>query len=178
MPQNQLSALLRPAPAKDILDVLTAELMEEARLRKAGSMLQLPGHSATLPGPEASLWQRVRPILEASPTKPPVIHDLAKQVDLPAAAVEKLLGRCVQLGYLARPVKNRFFLPEGLDELESRLYELERRSKNGMFAAADYRDITGIGRNLAIELLEYFDRVGITQRMGDLRKIRHNSNCR
>ncbi|TAK82418.1 MAG: hypothetical protein EPO20_22310 [Betaproteobacteria bacterium] len=33
--------------------------------------------------------------------------------------------------------------------------------------AADFRDRSGIGRNLAIEVLEYFDRIKFTRHVGD-----------
>ena len=41
-----------------------------------------------------------------------------------------------------------------------------------MFTAAQFRDATGIGRGLAIEILEFLDTLGITQRVGDARKLR------
>jgi selenocysteine-specific elongation factor len=39
-----------------------------------------------------------------------------------------------------------------------------------------YRDQTGIGRNLSIEILEYFDRQGVTRRIGDVRQIMRPEN--
>ena len=41
-----------------------------------------------------------------------------------------------------------------------------------MFTAAQYRDATGVGRGLAIQILEFLDGLAITQRMGDARKMR------
>ena len=41
-----------------------------------------------------------------------------------------------------------------------------------LFTAAQYRDATGIGRTLAIEILEALDSLMITQRVGDARKMR------
>jgi len=38
--------------------------------------------------------------------------------------------------------------------------------------AAAFRDRAGIGRNLAIEVLEYFDRIKFTRRVGDAHVIR------
>ncbi len=38
--------------------------------------------------------------------------------------------------------------------------------------AADFRDRIATGRKLAIIILEFFDRSGVTTRHGDLRKIR------
>ena len=42
----------------------------------------------------------------------------------------------------------------------------------GQFTAAQFRDHSGVGRSLAIEILECLDRLGITQRIGDQRKMR------
>ncbi|MEX2489927.1 MAG: SelB C-terminal domain-containing protein, partial [Pseudomonadales bacterium] len=142
---------------------------------RSGNILQLPGHSARLSELEARMWEKIQPILAQSPTKPPVVHDLAKQVNLAPAVVEKLLTRCVQVGYVVRPVKNRFFLPEGFNTLKDVLFDVARNAPDGTFSAADYRDATGIGRNLGIELLEHFDRTGITQRIGDKRRLLHDT---
>ncbi|WP_141073197.1 SelB domain-containing protein, partial [Escherichia coli] len=36
----------------------------------------------------------------------------------------------------------------------------------GSTCAADFRDRLGVGRKLAIQILEYFDRIGFTRRRG------------
>ena len=38
------------------------------------------------------------------------------------------------------------------------------------FTAAQFRDRTGAGRQLAIQVLDYLDRRGVTVRRGDLRR--------
>jgi selenocysteine-specific elongation factor len=40
------------------------------------------------------------------------------------------------------------------------------------FIAAQFRDRVGVNRTVAIEILECLDRLGVTQRVGDARKIR------
>ncbi|MGP1678206.1 MAG: SelB domain-containing protein [Burkholderiales bacterium] len=49
-----------------------------------------------------------------------------------------------------------------------------RSASKGLFSAAQYRDANGIGRTRAIKILEFFDTLGITQRIGDLRKMHKN----
>ena len=39
------------------------------------------------------------------------------------------------------------------------------------FSVKEFRDRSGIGRNLAIEILEFFDKSGFTWRGGDTRKV-------
>ena len=56
----------------------------------------------------------------------------------------------------------------GLAELAS---GLAAASADGTFAAAKFNAASGIGRNLTIQVLEYLDRLGITQRRGDRRRL-------
>jgi selenocysteine-specific elongation factor len=44
-------------------------------------------------------------------------------------------------------------------------------SANGSITVKAFRDQTGIGRNVAIEVLEYFDGRGFTKRQGNDRVI-------
>jgi selenocysteine-specific elongation factor len=58
-----------------------------------------------------------------------------------------------------------------LDELAEIARVTAEQSSDGMFDARAFRDASGIGRNMAIEVLEYFDRLGLTVRRGDKRAI-------
>ena len=40
---------------------------------------------------------------------------------------------------------------------------------------AAFRDMLGIGRKRSVQILEYFDRIGLTRRVGDQRYIRSDS---
>jgi selenocysteine-specific elongation factor len=51
-------------------------------------------------------------------------------------------------------------------------HQLSANSADGSFDAAAYRDASGIGRNLTIEVLEYLDRSGITRFAGNRRVMR------
>jgi selenocysteine-specific elongation factor len=41
--------------------------------------------------------------------------------------------------------------------------------------AAAFRDATSLGRKRAIQVLEYFDRIGLTRRVGDTHRLRADS---
>ena len=44
-------------------------------------------------------------------------------------------------------------------------------ARAGSFTAALFKDRSGIGRNLTIEVLEYLDRIGFTRRVGEARIV-------
>ena len=163
---NQLSQFL---PRKfNIVEVIVKQLVAANELIMAGNTFQRPGFSLQLSTEAEVLWVKVEPILARNRTKPPVLHDLAKELAIEPKSLEKLLGECLQTGLLVRPVANRYFLPVAMQDLT--LF-LSSAADGSDFTVKEYRDATGIGRNLCIEILEYFDRQGITRRLGDKRTI-------
>ncbi len=49
--------------------------------------------------------------------------------------------------------------------------ETAAQAVDGLFSAAEYRDRSGIGRNLTIEVLEFLDAAHVTRRFGERRRI-------
>ncbi len=131
----------------------------------------MPGHKAELAAGERDLWRRVEPLLEAGQLHPPVVWEIAPALEVEAETVERVLKRAAALGLIVQVTKNRFFLPAAVRRLAEIAEQLAAEGEDGLFLAAQYRDRSGIGRNLTIELLEYFDRAGLTQRIGPARRI-------
>ena len=71
-----------------------------------------------------------------------------------------------------RVTGDRFYPRSTLATLAAVANATAQSQPNGQFTAAQYRDATGVGRSLAIEILEFLDSLGITQRLGDTRKMR------
>jgi selenocysteine-specific elongation factor len=50
--------------------------------------------------------------------------------------------------------------------------EIVAETADGGIAAARFRDRIGVGRKLAIQILEFFDASGVTRRTGDVHHLR------
>ena len=168
MSKSQMKKLARNWPPP-LLDAVVSELLLRGDLEQQGNQLKRPGASVQLSAAEQKIWQAAEPLLRENPTRPPVLHDLAKAVSMQPGRLEKVLLQVVKTGQLIRPVKNRFLVREGMEELQA---ALPKAADDGeTLTVQQYRDATGIGRNLSIEILEYFDRQGITRRIGNVRHI-------
>jgi selenocysteine-specific elongation factor len=75
-------------------------------------------------------------------------------------------------GQVVRVSDKRYFMPEVVRELVQFVEALVAADPAGQFSVKAYRDKAAIGRNAAIEILEYFDRVGYTRRLDQVRQIR------
>jgi selenocysteine-specific elongation factor len=124
-----------------------------------GPVVRLATFSATLDEHEEAAWQRARAALRASGLTPPRRGELGLH--------EELLHALLRRGQLVTVSEDLVYLPETLDDLRTRLSELEEP-----FTVAVFRDTMGMTRKHAVPLLEWLDARGITHRRGDLRYLR------
>jgi selenocysteine-specific elongation factor len=131
----------------------------------------IAGHKSAFTPEEAALWRRIQPLLAAGDTRPPVVPELADHLGTSVRPVLALLDRAAELGLVYRIAPNRFFLPAPVSKLARIAEQLCADDEDGCFEAAAYRDHSGIGRRVSVELLEFFDRVGLTRRLKNGRKL-------
>ena len=154
------------------LSQLVRDLAAARKVELAGTRVRRPGHDATSNPEDEKMWQRVLPALQKDTPLPPTLKELAEQLRLPEKTVSDFLHRKSRGGEPIKAMPDRFLLRSTVERL-ARIAEATAGSKpNGQFTAADYRDHCGASRKLSIEVLEYFDRIGYTQRLGDARRIR------
>ena len=166
---------LRGAAPEAALEAALDALAGAGRVVRQGPIWRLPEHQPRLTRSDERLWERVHPLLAAADLRAPRIRELAVALGLTPEAVERFLSRAERLGRVARVADNRFFLPETLATLAEVARELADSSPDGTFTAATFKDRCGVGRNLAIQILEYFDKAGATRRMGDTRIVLRGS---
>ena len=163
---------LAPRLAQAAFQSLARELLDERKLEVNGAAVRLPGHDATSNPEDRRMWQAVAPALQAGGVAPPTLPELAAALKLKEAALKDFLHRKSRGGEVMRVTPDRFYPRATLATLAATAQAVAQASPNGMFTAAQYRDATGTGRGLAIEILEFLDTLGITQRVGDARKMR------
>jgi selenocysteine-specific elongation factor len=130
-----------------------------------GALVRLPGHSLTLGAKDEALWKKISGDLARDRFKPPRVRDFAEIYATPEPNVRKLLRQLARLGRIVEVAPDQFFLRPVVAEMIAIAHGL-----GDDFSAAQFRDKLDNGRKLAILILEFFDRHGITVRRGDLRR--------
>jgi selenocysteine-specific elongation factor len=155
----------------EVAHQLAAELLREGAVVKEAAGVRLPSHLPKLDSGDAALWQKVAPLLEQNLLRPPAVHEIAAAIGQDPKKIESFLVRATRLGLLVRLSPNRFFRPEALTRLRGIAETIAAGSKDRLVTAAAFRDCTKIGRTVAIEVLEFFDRIKFTRRVGDAHQI-------
>ncbi|MGE0622483.1 MAG: selenocysteine-specific translation elongation factor [Pseudomonadales bacterium] len=154
------------SPAGPLLPVVLAELVAAGKLVSESGRFRPAAHQVVLADAERQWLDRVAPLLDQP--QPPSLGDMAKRFRLGPGDLAKRLHPLVTKKQLVRISDSRYYLPAHLATLAAVARTLDA---DGPFTVRQYRDASGIGRNVAIEVLEHFDRTGFTRRDGDLRKI-------
>jgi selenocysteine-specific elongation factor len=162
---------LRGVAPEAVLDAALVASTAAGQIVRSGPVLRLPSHQPRLSREDERLWQRVEPLLAVGDLRPPRVREVAEALGLQPEAVARLMKRYERFGRVAAVAGNRYFLPETIAQLAVIARELADSDPGGAFTAAAFKDRSGVGRNLTIEILEYLDRVGITRRVGDARVV-------
>lgn len=156
-----------------LLGGIVQQLVESGDLRRSGTLLHLPDHAASLSSEEKEFLEKIHPLLQKHGKLPPRTRELAEMTNIPLKPLERILKQCTQSGMLIRVAPNRHYLPETIAELAEFTEKLAASADPDTgFSVIQFRDASGIGRNLCIDILEYFDRVGFTRRDENTRFLR------
>ena len=144
---------------------------DEGVLVPAGSWLRRPGHEARLLPEDEALWAKVSPLIADSERfRPPRVRDIGHLLGRPEEEIRRLLRLTGRRGDVHEVALDHFFLRGTLSEMVGIIDDLAALHPDG-FNAAQFRDRLDNGRKVAIQILEFFDRHGVTIRRGDLRRI-------
>ena len=99
------------------------------------------------------------------------MRDLAGLLGAREPDVRRLLKLLGRMGKLDEIANDHFFLRDTVAEMTEIIADIGAHAPNGEFTAAQLRDRLDNGRKVAIQILEFFDRHGVTLRRGDIRRL-------
>ena len=137
-----------------------------------GAWVRLPGHEIRLTDEEERLWEKARALIAGRERfRPPRVRDIGAMLNASETEVRQTFKLLSRLGKVDEVAHDHFFLRGTVGEMVDVAAELAAQSPHGQFTAAQFRDRLDNGRKVAIQILEFFDRHGVTLRRGDLRRI-------
>ncbi len=150
--------------APGVLGAVLPRIAEAGAVSFDGARARLAAHAPKLQDADAKLWQRVEPVLAEAGPRSLTVAELAEQTGDDAKRLESFLIRAARLGLVSQIGKTRFFTPAVVRDLAAIAERVAADNADGLLTPAEFRDLSGIGRNLAIEVLEFFDKARFTRR--------------
>ncbi|MBS0321067.1 MAG: selenocysteine-specific translation elongation factor [Proteobacteria bacterium] len=169
---NALRAEIAPALGDETFAALLRTRAGALGLEIGGATVHRRGHVTTANKADETLWQRTLPRLIEAGFHGIALADLALDLRIGESVLTDFLHRKAATGDVHRVNPHRFYPRALMAELAALATDMAANAPDQSFIAAQFRDRSGVNRTLAIEILECLDRLGITQRVGDARKVR------
>jgi selenocysteine-specific elongation factor len=151
---------------RDLIEIIA----HEQAIARDGSFVRVPAHRVRMNAEEESLSSEVQRILARNPESPPDLKQVEKDLGAGRGKLAEVVRVLEREGKIVRVTTDLAFASSYIDKVRVDLYKY--LSTHGEITAAAFRDLIGSSRKYAIGLLEYFDRTGVTTRVGDIRRLR------
>lgn len=160
--RERLRRMALPMEDDALVLLLIEKMRESGVIHSHHGWLHLPDHKAGFTSEQEAVWQKVAPLFGDEPWW---VRDLARETATDEVVMRQVLRHAAQQGLITAIVKDRYYRNDRIVTFASLIRELDQ--EKGSTCAADFRDRLNVGRKLAIQILEYFNRIGFTRRRGN-----------
>ncbi|MEO8353454.1 MAG: SelB C-terminal domain-containing protein, partial [Chthoniobacteraceae bacterium] len=165
VPLTDLRAKMeRDCGTEGIFDALLHALLD-CGFAQAGSAVRRATHRPALPAQLRAAGDKIRAVLVAKPFEPPARKDLATD-----SATHQALRFLIQTGEAVEVGLELVLLADTLEQVRAAVRAHLRTQKSA--TVSELRQALNTNRRVIVPMLEYLDRIGVTQRQGDQRVLR------
>ncbi|OFW28430.1 MAG: selenocysteine-specific translation elongation factor [Acidobacteria bacterium RIFCSPLOWO2_02_FULL_65_29] len=165
-------ALVFPTTPK-VFRALVDRLAADGVVAREASLLRLAQHAVRPKGDDSMIIDKIQALLSATPMTPPALGEIETRLGIGRARLSDLMRAMERNHQIVRVAPDLYFLKDRVDEIARTLRE--HCSGDRDVTPGAFRDMAGTTRKYAIPLLEYFDRTGLTVRVGDVRRLKRAS---
>ena len=170
MDMEELRGKLPYTLSAKIFRAVVDALVSDKTIAKEENLLRTSEHRLQLGGQEKSLMDGIKKILGEQPMSPPELKEIEKQLGINRTKLTEMMRLLERDRSVIRVATDLYYLPGTVDQVRAVLKKFI--SEKGEITAASFRDLIGSSRKYTIPLLEYFDREGLTIRIGDVRRLK------
>ncbi|EKS6645522.1 selenocysteine-specific translation elongation factor [Enterobacter hormaechei] len=160
--RERLRRMALPMEDDALVLLLIENMRESGVINSHHGWLHLPEHKAGFTAEQDAVWQKVAALFGDEPWW---VRDLARETHIDEQLMRQVLRHAAQQGMIVAIVKDRYYRNDRIVAFANLIRELDQA--RGSTCAADFRDRLNVGRKLAIQILEYFNRIGFTRRRGN-----------
>ena len=148
-----------------------SELQKKGLVVQEDSAIRLESHQVALQADEKKLQKDLQKWYRDKGLRAPTMRESMEEFgDYPDTLVKEVFGLLLREEKLVKVSETLYYDTEVIAELKDNVADFIE--KEGEIDAPRFKALTGLTRKFSIPLLEYFDRVKLTIRVGDIRILR------
>ena len=149
---------------------ILARLQGQGKLKVDGDVVGLASHEVTLDTSTQDLRDRILTAYAKAGATPPSQKEVLDALAISAKQGAPMFKLLQDSGELVKITEGLYYAKPALETIEKNLRDWY--ASNRELTLTDFKSITDLSRKYMIPLLEYFDRIRVTLRTGDVRILR------
>jgi selenocysteine-specific elongation factor len=169
IPRTSLVGTLPDLPGDALVSALVDRLTAQGKVVADARTIAIAGFEPKLSQGERKLKKELADAIRKGGMSPPDVSELAASVGQRAPVVPELLALLRDEGHIVEISSNLYLDVELESELRRRV--IERLVNGSTMTMSELRDLLGTTRKYSVPVGEYLDKIGLTRRQGDLRRL-------
>jgi selenocysteine-specific elongation factor len=151
-------------------NVLLEDLTKSNKVVQEKDIIHLSGHRIALEADQEDMRHKIQRAYLESGLQPPYFKELVASMGENPGRVADVLGHMLEEGILVKIKEGLYFHKDVIETLKAKLVSF--LTANTQITTPQLKEVTGVTRKYMIPLIEYFDAIKVTIRVGDVRKLR------
>ena len=158
-----------------LFQFLLNDLQKKGTIVQDQALIRLTDHQVSLKDEEKTFRRELDSFFKQAGLTPPTLKEVkAKFSKYPDHLLKEVLVIMERDDELVKVTEDLYFHKPALENIKETLVSL--LAKQGEIDTPAFKDLTGLSRKFSIPLLEYFDKIKVTIRIGDKRILREKQN--
>lgn len=162
------SELCKTLPTPMVMAVIATGL-REGKLSLKDGLISAAQFKATVSTEKQNQWNTLQELLVNGGNNIPLLSELSANMSIETKALDRMMADAVKRGHLHKVSARRYALPAQLLNLAREVSALADTGEP--ITVITLKSRFGTGRNITVEILEYFDQIRFTARQGNNRVI-------
>ena len=145
-------------------------MIKDKQLALEDDTVRLATHTVSLQVDQAALKQQIMDRYRQSRLTPPYFREIVKDLEVDDKTAKSVLELLIGEGTLVKVKEDLYYDQQAIEKLKNEL--VDRLVEKGEITTPEFKDMTGASRKYVIPLIEHFDAINLTIRVGDIRKLR------
>lgn len=154
-----------------LLDRVVSDLKKQGKITEQNQRLALPDHQTDVSPELQVLLEKVEDAFRRKLFAPPGLSEVAQSLQTPPKQLLQLMNLLTEHGRLVPVSDDMFFHADAVERARQSLIEYLQKEKK--LESVKFKYLIDTTRKFALPLLDYFDRIGLTRRVGYTRFLQN-----
>jgi selenocysteine-specific elongation factor len=174
MPTQELKSKFQYVDDTKFFNILFTKLSKENFIILDKNIVKLSAHKVALKVDQHEVKEKIYKIYQASGLTPPFFRTICQDLNLDKKNAIDVLHMLIDEKSIVKTKDDLYFNAQKIDDLKQKLVNFLKEKES--ITTPDFKGMTGnVSRKYVIPLIEYFDSINLTIRVGDTRQLRRKT---